>query len=85
MNMQLLDNSKDSTNYGYKWSLSKIDMFRANLNVLGAYKVENLQKDERVSFRMSLMGPELCTAYWEMYPLQGATPSPLTPHLGLRQ
>lgn len=35
MNKQLLDNSKDSINYGYKWNLSRVDMSRADLNVLG--------------------------------------------------
>lgn len=35
MNMQLLGNSEDSINYGYKWNLSRVDMLRADLNVLG--------------------------------------------------
>lgn len=60
-------------------------MFRVDLNVLGAYKVEKLQKAESDWLWMNLTGPEPCTAYWEMYPLQGAKPPLLTPHLGLRQ
>lgn len=60
-------------------------MFRADLNVLGAYEVGKLQKAERDWLWMGLIGPKRCTAYWEMYPLQGAMASLLAPHLGLRQ
>lgn len=36
MNMQLLDNNKHSVKYGYKLNLSRIDIYRIDINVLGA-------------------------------------------------
>lgn len=34
MNVQLLDNNKNSINYDYKLNLSRIDMYRADVSVL---------------------------------------------------
>lgn len=36
MHMQLLDNNKDRINYGYTLNLSRIDIYRIDINVLGA-------------------------------------------------
>lgn len=47
MNMQLLDNNKDSINYGYTLNLSRIDIYRIDINVLGAQKREKFWKAGR--------------------------------------
>lgn len=66
--------NEDRINYGCKLNLSRIVMYRVDINALGAQKRKKLLKAGRECFGVSHIKPEPCTAYLEMHHLQGPCP-----------